>query len=173
MRLDRSYFYRDALMVAPDLVGKALVRKDNEGITSHTITEVEAYLGIEDKASHARFGKTARNAIMFDQGGLIYVYLIYGMHWMLNFVTGQHDQPQAILIRGIAGFDGPGKITRALHIDHSFYGENLATSERIWIEDRNQKPVINRTPRFGIDYAQEPWKSMPWRYIMAPPPRYS
>ncbi|MBN1143163.1 MAG: DNA-3-methyladenine glycosylase [Bacteroidales bacterium] len=173
MRLDRSFFYRDALTVAPDLLGKALVRKDKERISSHTISEVEVYLGIEDQASHARFGKTARNAVMFDQGGLVYVYLIYGMHWMLNFVTGQNDQPQAILIRGITGFEGPGKITRALRIDHSFYGENLATSERIWVENRNLKPEITRVPRFGIDYAGEPWKSMPWRYIMAPPPRNS
>lgn len=168
MRLDRSFFYRDALLVAPDLVGKVLIRKDKENISSHTITEVEAYMGIEDQASHARFGKTARNAIMFDQGGLVYVYLIYGMYWMLNFVTGEQDQPQAILIRGINGYDGPGKITRALAIDQTFYGENLATSERIWIEDRNLKPAMTQVPRFGINYAQEPWKSMPWRYIMAP-----
>ncbi len=168
MRLDRNFFCRDALTVAPDLVGKALVRKDKERISIHTITEVEAYLGIDDQASHARFGKTARNAIMFDRGGLVYVYLIYGMHWMLNFVTGELDQPQAILIRGITDYDGPGKITRALHIDQTFYGENLATSERIWIEDRNLNPVITQVPRFGIDYAREPWKSMPWRYIMAP-----
>lgn len=173
MRLDRSFFCRDALTVAPDLLGKALVRRNKAGISSHTISEVEAYLGTEDQASHARFGKTARNAVMFDQGGLVYVYLIYGMHWMLNFVTGQNNQPQAILIRGITGFEGPGKITRALHIDHSFYGENLATSERIWVEDQNLKPEITRVPRFGIDYAEEPWKSMPWRYIMAPPPRNS
>ncbi len=173
MRLDRNFFCRDALTVAPDLVGKALVRKDKERIFSHTITEVEAYLGIDDQASHARFGKTARNAIMFDQGGLVYVYLIYGMYWMLNIVTGEQHQPQAILIRGITGYEGPGKITRALNIDQTFYGENLAISERIWIENRDLKPVITRVPRFGIDYAREPWKSMPWRYIMVPPPQKS
>jgi DNA-3-methyladenine glycosylase len=169
MRLDRRFFCRDALMVAPDLVGKALVRKDKGGISSHTILEVEAYLGIDDQASHARFGKTARNTVMFQQGGLVYVYLIYGMYWMLNFVTGDQNQPQAILIRGITGYNGPGKITRALQIDQTFNGENLAASERIWIEDQHLKPVIIQAPRFGIDYAQEPWKSMPWRYIMAPP----
>lgn len=169
MRLDRSFFCRDALMVAPDLVGKVLVRKDQGKISSHIITEVEVYLGIEDQASHARFGKTSRNAVMFDQGGLVYVYLIYGMYWMLNFVTGAQDKPQAILVRGITGYDGPGKLTRALRIDQTFYGENLETSERIWIDDRNLKPTISQEPRFGINYAQEPWKSMPWRYIMAPP----
>jgi DNA-3-methyladenine glycosylase len=173
MRLDRSFFCRDALLVAPELLGKALVRKGQEGISSHTISEVEVYLGIEDQASHARFGKTTRNAVMFDQGGLIYVYLIYGMHWMLNIVTGQNNQPQAILIRGITGFEGPGKITRALHIDQTFYGENLASSGRIWVEEQNLKPEITRVPRFGIDYAKEPWKSMPWRYIMAPQARNS
>ena len=64
---------------------------------------------------------------MFGQGGLLYVYLIYGMYWMLNIVTGKQGQPQAILIRGLTGFDGPGKVTRALGIDKSFYGEDLVT----------------------------------------------
>jgi DNA-3-methyladenine glycosylase len=169
MRLDGSFYKRDVLMVAPDLIGKVLCRKHKKGLLSLTITEVEAYRGIEDQASHARFGKTARNAVMFDKGGLVYVYLIYGMYWMLNFVTGLQDHPQAVLIRGITGFDGPGKITRALDIDKTFYRENLADSERIWVENRDIKPHIIQGPRLGIDYAGEPWKNMPWRFIMAQP----
>ena len=109
MRLIRSFFDRDVLQVAPELIGKTLVRKKKDSLAYYNITEVEAYRGIEDEASHARFGKTSRNHIMYAYGGLVYVYLIYGMYWMLNFVTGPEDQPQAILIRGLAGLAGPGK----------------------------------------------------------------
>jgi len=158
-------------LVAPELIGKTLVRKSKEGCCFYIITEVEAYRGTEDMASHARFGKTLRNHIMFDTGGQVYVYLIYGIYWMLNFVTGAAGQPQAILIRGVAGYDGPGKITKALGIDKSFYGENLADSERLWVEDQHTNPEIVQIPRYGIDYAGEPWKSMPWRYIMVRPPQ--
>jgi DNA-3-methyladenine glycosylase len=162
MRLDRSFYARDVLLVAPDLIGKILVRDPTERPESFIITEVEAYRGTEDAASHARFGKTSRNQVMFADGGLIYVYLIYGVHWMLN-----------ILIRGLKGIDGPGKVTRAIGIDKSFYGENLTDSKRIWVEDNRLKPGVIQKPRYGIDYAGEPWRSMPWRYIMAPPPRIS
>ena len=169
MRLNRSFYDRDVLLVAPDLIGKTLVRKTKERLSGYVITEVEAYRGVEDEASHARFGKTFRNSIMFADGGLVYVYLIYGIYWMLNFVTGAEGRPQAVLIRGVMGFDGPGKITKALGIDKSFYGENLADSERIWVENQNINPEIIQKPRYGIGYAGEPWKSMPWRYVMVRP----
>ena len=101
MRLRRDFYSRDVLTVAPDLLGKTLVIA-RTGIPEYfTITEVEAYHGEEDLASHARFGKTARNSIMYGQGGFLYVYLIYGIYWMLNIVTGPADSPQAILIRGL------------------------------------------------------------------------
>lgn len=168
MRLDYSFYCRDVLFVAPDLIGKTLVRKSGDEISYYSIIEVEAYGGTEDMASHARFGKTARNSIMFSGGGLVYVYLIYGVYWMLNFVTGNEGQPQAILIRGITGYEGPGKVTKALGIDKTFYGENLINSERIWVENNASKPGIIQQRRYGIDYAGEPWKSKPWRYLMAP-----
>jgi DNA-3-methyladenine glycosylase len=173
MRLGRSFFDRDVLLVAPDLVGKTLVRNCNNTLKHFMITEVEAYRGTEDEASHARFGQTARNGIMFGQGGMVYVYLIYGIYWMLNFVTGSEGQPQAVLIRGIEGYSGPGKLSRALDIDKSFYGEDLTASGRIWIEDHAEKQEIIQKPRYGIGYAGEPWKSMPWRYIRVRPPQTS
>jgi DNA-3-methyladenine glycosylase len=173
MRLGRSFYEQDVLMVAPDLVGKVLVFR-HETITGfYTISEVEAYRGTEDQASHARFGKTSRNAVMFGKGGLIYVYLIYGIYWMINIVTATEGVPQAVLIRGLTGINGPGKVTKTLGIDKSYYGEDLVTSDRIWIEDSGQKPQYTCKPRFGINYAGEPWKSNPWRYIMVQPPQIS
>jgi DNA-3-methyladenine glycosylase len=121
---------------------------------------------MEDKACHASKGKTGRTSVMFGEGGHLYVYLIYGMYWMLNIVTGNAGDPQAVLVRGVEGISGPGKITKLLSIDKSFYGENLITSCRIWIEDSGLKPEIRTGPRIGIDYAGEYWKSVPWRFYI-------
>ena len=103
-RLGESFFIRDVLDVAPELLGKILVIKKDSSIIQFPITEVEAYRGEEDLACHASKGRTSRTEIMYHQGGVIYVYLIYGMYWMLNFVTGGANQPQAVLIRGIKEF---------------------------------------------------------------------
>ena len=122
-KLDHTFYQRDVLEVAPDLIGKYLVRKFEDGqIFRSMITEVEAYRGEEDQGCHANKGRTIRTEIMYHPGGVIYVYLIYGMYWMLNFVTGSENNPQAVLIRGIDNIWGPGKITRQLKIDGSFYG---------------------------------------------------
>lgn len=168
-----SFYERDVLDVAPELLGKMLVRKADTGLLSYLITEVEAYRGIEDQASHARFGKTQRNSVMFDSGGTLYIYFIYGMYWMMNIVTGKTNEPQAILIRALKNIEGPGRVARLLGVDKSFNGENLGESHRIWIEDHNITPAVLQKPRYGIDYAGEPWKSMPWRYIMAQLPQNS
>jgi len=168
-RIHESFFCRDVLEVAPDLIGKVLVIKNDKTISEFMITEVEAYRGEEDKACHANKGRTGRTEIMYHSGGHIYVYLIYGMYWMLNFVTGNKDEPQAVLIRGIEGFDGPGKLTKQLKIDGSFYGENLCYSDRLWIEDRKQKPDIEISKRIGIDYAGDPWVSKPWNFRISYP----
>src|SRR5512133_567418 len=171
MRLGRSFYERDVLDVAPDLIGKMLLKNTHEGCLGYMITEVEAYRGSEDEASHARFGKTSRNAIMFSGGGRIYMYFIYGMYWMLNIVTGTEGNPQAVLLRGIQGYNGPGKVTRALGIDKSYYGIDLVKSDQLWIEDHHIETSVLQKPRVGIGYASEPWKSNPWRYLMAQPPQ--
>lgn len=166
-RIPNSFFLREVTQVAPDLLGKILVRRFNDGtILRYIITEVEAYRGIDDKACHANKGKTQRTEVMFREGGLVYVYLIYGIHWMLNFVTGEPEDSSAVLIRGIEGISGPGRVGKALQLDKSFYGESLVTSERIWIEDAGLKPQFTTSPRVGIDYAGEPWISKPWRFIV-------
>ena len=166
MKLEQDFFSRDVLDVAPDLLGKVLFRRFDTGqIFKSQILEVEAYRGEEDKACHANKGRTSRTEIMYHPGGSVYVYLIYGMYWMLNFVTGERNEPQAVLIRGLTDITGPGRITRRLEIGSDFYGEDLAVSERIWIEDSGLQVSVLTGTRIGIDYAGEPWKALPWRYF--------
>lgn len=166
-RLSREFFIRDVLYVAPDLIGKSLVVRLPDGTTGrYMVTEVEAYRGSEDKACHACRGRTARTEIMFHEGGRLYMYFIYGMYWMMNVVTGQENNPQAVLIRGVENIPGPGKLTRSLGIDRSFYGEDLVISERIWFENNGFIPIVKSGRRIGIEYAGEFWKSKPWRYYI-------
>ncbi len=166
MKLSLVFFERDVLDVAPDLVGKVLVKKiaDNTELRLR-ITETEAYRGQEDKACHAHKGRTPRTETMFMEAGTIYIYLIYGMYWMLNIVTEKKDIPQAVLIRGVEGFNGPGKLTRVYKIDKTFNNTNICTNSNIHIEDDGYRPQIVTTPRIGIDYAGKEWAEKLWRYI--------
>jgi DNA-3-methyladenine glycosylase len=167
MRLDSQFYRQDVLALAPQLLGKQLVRVlDNGTRLSLTITEVEAYRGEDDLACHARFGRTPRNAIMYSHGGVVYMFLIYGMHWMLNVVTGSLDFPEAVLIRGAGAFDGPGKLTKGLSLEGSFNGEDLCTSPRLWIEDAPAVECYQTTPRIGIGYAAKQWRDIPWRFTL-------
>jgi DNA-3-methyladenine glycosylase len=166
-RMERDFFTRDVLDVAPDLLLKVLaIRSEDGNIRRFSISETEAYRGSEDKACHASKGRTSRTEIMYHEGGRLYVYFVYGMYWMLNIVAGAENNPQAVLIRGFENCTGPGRVTRLLGINRSFYGEDLATSTRIWIEDQGITPVYETGPRVGINYAGEPWKSRPWRYYL-------
>lgn len=164
-RLDYTFYRRDVLQVAPELIGKFLVRKFDDGkIFCSMITEVEAYRGEEDLGCHASKGRSPRTEIMYHDGGVIYVYLIYGMYWMLNFVTGWMEHPQAVLIRGLESFYGPGKITRELKINGSFYGASLVDSGKIWVEDNGLMVNHVAGTRIGIDYAGDVWKNKMWRF---------
>jgi DNA-3-methyladenine glycosylase len=166
-RLSREFFVRDVLDVAPDLLGKNMVVKSGDGVYGrYLVTEVEAYRGAEDRACHAYKGRTARTEILYHEGGRLYIYLIYGMYWMLNVVTGGENNPQAVLVRGVESFSGPGKLTKSLGIDRSFYGEDLLTSERLWFEDARISPAIKTGERIGIEYAGEYWKTRPWRFYL-------
>ena len=165
-RLSLEFYVRDVLVVAPELLGKPLVRQFADGSQKqYMITEVEAYRGAEDLACHAAKGRTPRTEVMFQEGGKVYVYLIYGMYWLLNLVTGEEGYPSAVLIRGIDGFSGPGRLGRELQLDKSFYGENLQASPRLWVE--NAKPVTEykTSKRIGIGYAGE-WANKMWRFYL-------
>lgn len=168
--LPQYFFDRPALHVAPELLGKALVRRRGGKYLTTIITNVEAYDGPEDKASHAHRGRTKRNAPMFGPAGYWYVYLVYGMHWMLNIVTGPVGYPAAVLIRGMAHIDGPGKLTRALHIDRAFNAQPATETTGLWIEDRGivvPRSAVQRAPRIGVDYAGA-WAKKPYRFIITP-----
>ena len=90
------------------------------------------------------------------------------MYWLLNIVTGNENDASAVLVRGIENVSGPGRVGKTLLLDKSFYGEDLSTSKRIWLENSNHKTKYITTPRIGIDYAGEPWISVPWRFIAEP-----
>jgi DNA-3-methyladenine glycosylase len=167
IRLSKEFYVRDVLDVAPEMLGKVMVvRLTGNSFGKFRVNEVEAYRGTEDEACHACRGRTRRTEIMFHEGGKLYVYLIYGMYWMLNIVTGQENNPQAVLIRSVENYNGPGKITRSLGIDRTYYGEDLAASERIWFEDTGTVTAFKTAPRIGIDYAGEYWKTRLWRYYL-------
>jgi len=166
-RLDYSFYRRDVLEVAPDLIGKYLVRKFDDGkLFRSRISEVEAYRGEDDLACHASKGKTPRTEIMYRAGGAIYVYLIYGMYWMLNLVTGEKNVPQAVLVRSLEDISGPGRITSRLYIDGSFNGKSIVDSDKLWLENNDEKSKFVTAARIGIDYAGEFWKNKQWRFIM-------
>ena len=166
LKPQRDFYTADVLDVAPALLGKAIVIKHPGSVVKRfTITETEAYNGSGDKACHASKGRTPRTEVMFHEGGKLYVYLVYGMYWMLNIVTGKENDPQAVLIRGLENCNGPGRVARLLGIDRSLYGEDLLVSERIWIEDQGLNPVYSTGPRIGIDYAGDYWKDVPWRFF--------
>lgn len=164
--LGKEFFDRDVVVVAPDLVGKIIVRKFEDGrIVRFRITQTEAYRGEDDKACHAHKGRTPRTDVMYQQPGTIYIYLIYGMYWMLNFVCEKENNPQAVLIRAVEGFDGPGKLTKALQIDKTFNKQSICNNNRIMLFDDLYQPDIIVAPRIGIDYAGKEWAEKPWRFI--------
>ncbi len=166
MILTEEFFHRDALVVAPELVGKIIVRRLNDGtIIRERIAEVEVYRGEEDKACHASKGRTKRTEILYGESGLIYVYLCYGIHWLMNVITGEKEQPQGILIRCGDVHNGPAKLTKYLQIDGSFNGKKIFGNDRIWIENDGFSPEIKTAPRVGIDYAGDYWRDIKWRYI--------
>ena len=161
-RLDYAFFHRHALEVAPDLVGKLLV---HNGIALR-ISETEAYCGESDTACHAHKGRTKRTEVLYASAGTIYVYLCYGMHWLLNVVTGEEDDPQAVLIRACENAVGPGKLTKALSITGELNRHSILDSEELWIEDDGFRCNIRLDRRVGIGYASQEDQERLWRFIL-------
>jgi DNA-3-methyladenine glycosylase len=169
--LGASFFDRPADRVARSLLGTALAVRASDGTVSrHVVFETEAYLGAHDLACHGAKGMTKRNATMFGPAGHWYVYLCYGMHWMLNIVTGREGVPAAVLIRGAGSHVGPGRVTRGLGIDRSFDGRAATRGGGLWFEDRGVRVparLVQRTPRIGVGYAGE-WAEKPLRFVVDP-----
>ena len=186
--LDRKFYQRNTLDVARALLGKKLVRRINDHELTGMIVETEAYCGEEDSACHAHRGKTPRNAVMFGEPGHAYVYFTYGMHYMLNLVTEDKNNPCAVLIRAIvplAGVEemetrrnrkgleltnGPAKLCQAFGIDKSLNGWDLTCGKYLWVEQYKNIPDKSTiaTPRIGIDYAQKEHRNALWRFLIKP-----
>ena len=161
-KLPYEFYRRPCLEVARDLVGKVLVH----GELRLRITETEAYCGEADTACHAHKGRTQRTEVMYGPAGTIYIYLCYGMHWMLNIVTGEENEPEAVLIRACEGkFNGPGKLTKALGITGQLNRCSILEDE-LWIEDDGCSCGIRALPRVGIGYASEKDQNRLWRFCI-------
>ena len=170
------------------MLGKRLVRLEEGDRIAGIIIEAEAYHGETDQGCHAKAGLTPRTRVMYGPPGHAYVYFTYGMHWMLNFVAEEEGFPAAVLIRAIyptegieriaarrAGraraiwTDGPGKLCQALSIDRAFNGHDLCAPEAgLFVENGLQFPdsSVTISPRVGLNNVPEPWKSMPWRFML-------
>jgi DNA-3-methyladenine glycosylase len=183
--LPRSFYDRDAIDVARDLLGKTLVRELDGERLSAMIVETEAYVGPHDLACHASKGMTDRNQVMFGPPGHAYVYFIYGMYYCLNLVTGRDGYPAAVLIRAAEPLEGietmrllrkkakkdidltsgPGKLCIAMGIDRTLNGADVCTGKTLFVEDAPLAQEIVSCKRIGVDYAGE-YKDKPWRFYI-------
>ncbi len=181
IQIDSVFYKQDVLTVAPHLLGKVIRMKSIRPHRYFYISETEAYRGEEDLACHCSKGRTPRTEVMYHAGGIFYVYLIYGMYWMLNIVTGKVNQPQAVLIRGIQeisfntwkifkDYGGPGKVGKVLGVGKEFYGMPVCNNSFFEILDFDFPKTHNKikvSPRIGIEYAGEVWKNKPWRFSLS------
>ena len=173
----RRWFQGDTLFIARKLIGMTLCRRlENGSISRLLINETEAYDGPEDLACHAHTNRrTKRTSVMFERGGVSYIYLCYGIHWLMNIVTGPSEYPAAVLIRGAGPYDGPGKLTKALKLDGNHNHKSLTRSNDIWIEEPAESQVrnseIQATPRIGIDYAGPYWSQVEYRFVAKRSPK--
>ena len=177
-KLRRSFYDRDTVLVAHELLGKHLVHRVAGVERIGRIVEVEAYLGPHDLAAHSARGLTPRTRVMFGPPGHAYVYMIYGMHHGMNVVVDRDGVASAVLIRGlepVSGVegttDGPGKLCRTLSIDRTLNGEDLVTGKKLWVASDDAPPSNYVTSsRIGIEYAGPEWVAKPWRFSVAGSP---
>jgi DNA-3-methyladenine glycosylase len=190
--LDRTWFDRPAVAVAPDLLGARLVHEAADGTVAGTIVEVEAYAGPEDLAAHSARGRTPRNDVMFGVPGHLYVYFIYGMHHCMNVVCGPGLKPEAVLLRAVAldeGVEiarlrrgtgnsatrlasGPGNVARAFGVDRGLNGIDLLDGPMRIVPSTNRDVAIASGPRIGVDYAGG-WAARPMRFWIRDDPHVS
>ncbi len=175
-RFTTDFFLQDPVSVARGLVGSMLWRQLPTGQkVGNRIVETEAYWGEQDLACHARFGRTKRSEPLYGPPGRAYIYLIYGMYWLLNVVTEIEGQPSAVLIRALEPttetslvsdsgcLSGPGKLTRALQIDQALSGCDMTHGTELWLEPARMPQQVIATPRIGVEYAGQ-WAKKPWRF---------
>lgn len=161
----------DTVALARWLLGKVLVRNLPEGAQEHLITEVEAYDGELDLACHASKGRTKRTEVLYQAGGVWYIYLCYGIHEMLNLVVGPADYPAAVLIRGVGEIVGPGRVTKRLQISRQLNGLVATPETGLHLADTGleiPRRRIKTSQRIGIDYAGPIWSKKPWRFQFEP-----
>lgn len=172
MKLSRSFFTRPTLEVAPDLLGTTLVHKTESGEIRGMVTEVEAYTGTDDPASHSFKGQTKRNQSMWLEGGHAYIFLIYGIHYCFNVTTEQRGQPGAVLVRSVALetkqgrqiITGPGNVAKAFGLTFDQQGMDCVTSDVLFFEERKTNDLqFEATPRIGISKATD----FPWRFTVS------
>jgi len=184
--LDKDFFNQDTQKTAQELLGKTLVRIVDRKVLTGIICETEAYIGLQDKASHASRGRTKRTETMFGESGVWYVYMIYGFYYCLNIVTEKKDYPAAVLIRAIEPkrgikimkenrktdnirnlTSGPGKLCQAMGIDKKDNGTSAFKKDKLYIQEGIKIPENNivKTKRIGVDYAGV-WKDKPLRFYI-------
>ena len=161
MKLGYDFYHRPCLNVARDLVGKVLVCGDKK----LRISETEAYIGESDTACHAHKGKTKRTEVMYMQASTIYIYLCYGVHWLLNIVTGEENEPEAVLIRACVNANGPGKLTKKLGITGELNRKHICR-EDLYIIDDGFICEVTTDKRVGIGYASQEDQNRLWRFKM-------
>ena len=162
-----DFFKTDTITLAKKLIGKWIETNINGEVVKAQISETEAYLGVEDSACHSYKGKrTLRNEPMWQDAGTLYVYLCYGMHFLLNIVSKEKNQPEAVLIRALVSANGPGKATKLLNINKSLNGQSIINNPKIYLLDDEKKYNFYAEKRVGIDYALDKDKNALLRFVL-------
>ena len=164
---DVNFFKTDTISLAKNLIGKWIETNIDGQIRIAQISETEAYLGIGDSACHSYKGKlTERTKPMWEEGGTIYIYLCYGLHYLFNIVSCEKGVPEAVLIRAVVEGSGPAKATKYLGIDKRMNGVSMINNSQIRLLDDGQEYAFTTAPRVGIDYALEKDKNALLRFIL-------
>ena len=163
-KLAYDFYHRPCIEVAKDLIGKVIVC----GEKRLRISETEIYWGESDTACHASRGRTKRTEVLYAEAGTINVYLCYGIHWLMNIITGDPEDPQGVLIRACVEAPGPGKLTKQLGITGEYNRKNILNTPDLWIEDDGFRCAVQADKRIGIGYASQEDQDRLWRFILVP-----